>query len=127
MYIYEHKGLKYNVKECEPGDPDFDCRVKRKDGKLITDYPPAFIMTGRSGAKYGMFPSGTQKPGEPMIFKAYNLNEDQNYWATPFGQRGFTVEGGELRHTHHFRRKPRKRAARAFSGQMWMLPPRSNA
>lgn len=125
MQVYKHKGLTYEVKPCEPGDPDYELRVKRKNGDLVTDYPPAFILTGRSGSKYGLFPGGKQKPGEPLIFKAHNLRDDQNWWATPFGQAGFTTdEKGQLQKTHQFRAKPRKRHVRIVKSMM-MLPLRS--
>lgn len=128
MQVYKHKRLLYDVKPCEPGDPDYECRIKRKDGKLLTDYPPAFILTGRSASKYGLFPAGTSKSGDPTVFKAYNLRADQNYWATPFGQSGFTVDSkGLIQHTHSLRAKPRQRRKRFHTPAGMLLPLRSSS
>jgi hypothetical protein len=104
--VFNWHGLSYDVRAVEPGDQEYSWRPLKQSGDIVLDQPPSFILKGRV-ARYALLIQGLHE-GEP-IMHAYNMRPDENYWATPFGQHGFTFRDGCLGTTHKFRRSPRLR------------------
>jgi hypothetical protein len=125
-----HK-LTYTVEACEPGHPDWDpflgdgstCKVGKEK------QPPAFVLRGKLGSKYGLYPNRVSgwKEGDVVDLQARNMNPGQNYFAHPFGRAAFNLVDGVIKVVGGFRSRPtkrRRRVRRVMSG--FILPRRTH-
>jgi hypothetical protein len=117
------KGLAYDVKEIDVGHPGHKPLINAH-GAVIVDKPPVFLLLGKSGARYGLFPTCCVDDKFGTVLRAYNLNDGQNYWAHPFGKRGFTLQGDKLVDNWRFRSKPTRRRQVRRIRPVLMLPVR---
>jgi hypothetical protein len=121
------KSLSYKLEEATPDMKEY-CLRPTSGGWVISDRPPSFLLRGKGGALYGLFPADLKdaKPEDPIIFKAYNLNKDHNYWAHPFGKAGFELVNGILTKTCQLRISPVRHKQVKIMKKLYM-PPKTGA